>query len=197
MTQTDAALRRRPPPSPTPPAARPTGLGHPRGPRHHRLVRPAQGARPGLADHAGRRDHRADRAVRLRQVDVPAHPQPDARAGARRPRWPARCCSTARTSTTRSASSPTPAGSIGMVFQKPNPFPAMSIHENVLAGLKLTGTKVARSREGRARRGVPDPRPGSGRRSRTGSTARRRRCPAASSSGCASRARWPSSRACC
>jgi phosphate transport system ATP-binding protein len=28
---------------------------------------------------------------------------------------------------------------VGMVFQKPNPFPAMSIAENVLAGLKLTG----------------------------------------------------------
>ena len=27
---------------------------------------------------------------------------------------------------------------IGMVFQKPNPFPAMSIRENVLAGLRLT-----------------------------------------------------------
>jgi phosphate transport system ATP-binding protein len=34
--------------------------------------------------------------------------------------------------------------SIGMVFQKPNPFPAMSIEENVLAGLKLTGTKIDR-----------------------------------------------------
>jgi phosphate transport system ATP-binding protein len=31
---------------------------------------------------------------------------------------------------------------IGMVFQKPNPFPAMSIYDNVLAGLKLTGTKA-------------------------------------------------------
>lgn len=31
---------------------------------------------------------------------------------------------------------------VGMVFQKPNPFPAMSIRENVLAGLKLTGTKT-------------------------------------------------------
>ncbi|TDD59986.1 phosphate ABC transporter ATP-binding protein [Kribbella antibiotica] len=31
---------------------------------------------------------------------------------------------------------------IGMVFQKPNPFPAMSIAENVTAGLKLTGTRV-------------------------------------------------------
>ena len=33
---------------------------------------------------------------------------------------------------------------IGMVFQKPNPFPAMSIAENVTAGLKLTGTRVSR-----------------------------------------------------
>ncbi|MGO8877875.1 MAG: phosphate ABC transporter ATP-binding protein [Acidimicrobiales bacterium] len=30
---------------------------------------------------------------------------------------------------------------IGMVFQKPNPFPAMSIYDNVIAGLRLTGTK--------------------------------------------------------
>ena len=29
-----------------------------------------------------------------------------------------------------------------MVFQKPNPFPAMSIADNVLAGLKLTGRKA-------------------------------------------------------
>jgi phosphate transport system ATP-binding protein len=34
---------------------------------------------------------------------------------------------------------------IGMVFQKPNPFPAMSIGENVVAGLKLTGVRLARS----------------------------------------------------
>jgi phosphate transport system ATP-binding protein len=33
---------------------------------------------------------------------------------------------------------------IGMVFQKPNPFPTMSIAENVVAGLKLNGTKVSR-----------------------------------------------------
>jgi phosphate transport system ATP-binding protein len=30
---------------------------------------------------------------------------------------------------------------IGMVFQKPNPFPTMSIYDNVAAGLRLTGTK--------------------------------------------------------
>jgi phosphate transport system ATP-binding protein len=28
---------------------------------------------------------------------------------------------------------------VGMVFQKPNPFPTMSIYDNVVAGLKLTG----------------------------------------------------------
>jgi phosphate transport system ATP-binding protein len=36
---------------------------------------------------------------------------------------------------------------IGMVFQKPNPFPAMSIHDNVLAGLKLNAIRA--SRDGR------------------------------------------------
>ena len=30
---------------------------------------------------------------------------------------------------------------IGMVFQKPNPFPTMSVSENVAAGLRLTGTR--------------------------------------------------------
>jgi phosphate transport system ATP-binding protein len=32
---------------------------------------------------------------------------------------------------------------IGMVFQKPNPFPAMSIYDNVLASLRLTGVKAS------------------------------------------------------
>lgn len=30
---------------------------------------------------------------------------------------------------------------VGMVFQKPNPFPTMSIYDNVIAGLKLNGVK--------------------------------------------------------
>lgn len=34
---------------------------------------------------------------------------------------------------------------IGMVFQKPNPFPAMSIYENVIAGLKLTSIRKPKS----------------------------------------------------
>ncbi|TFB64516.1 phosphate ABC transporter ATP-binding protein [Cryobacterium sp. Hz7] len=32
---------------------------------------------------------------------------------------------------------------IGMVFQKPNPFPAMSIYDNVIAGLTLTGQRAS------------------------------------------------------
>jgi phosphate transport system ATP-binding protein len=32
----------------------------------------------------------------------------------------------------------------GMVFQKPNPFPALSIYDNVAAGLKLNGTAAKR-----------------------------------------------------
>jgi phosphate transport system ATP-binding protein len=31
---------------------------------------------------------------------------------------------------------------VGMVFQRPNPFPSMTIAQNVLAGLRLSGTKV-------------------------------------------------------
>ena len=30
---------------------------------------------------------------------------------------------------------------IGMVFQKPNPFPTMSIYDNAVAGLKLNGVR--------------------------------------------------------
>jgi phosphate transport system ATP-binding protein len=36
---------------------------------------------------------------------------------------------------------------IGMVFQKPNPFPAMSIYDNVVAGLRLTGRRASRSQK--------------------------------------------------
>jgi phosphate transport system ATP-binding protein len=36
---------------------------------------------------------------------------------------------------------------IGMVFQKPNPFPTMSIFDNVAAGVRLTGTKSDNLRE--------------------------------------------------
>ena len=44
--------------------------------------------------------------------------------------------------------------SIGMVFQKPNPFPTMSIFDNVAAGLKLTARKVEHDQVERALRGA-------------------------------------------
>jgi phosphate transport system ATP-binding protein len=35
---------------------------------------------------------------------------------------------------------------VGMVFQRPNPFPAMSIYDNVVSGLKLAGIKATKAR---------------------------------------------------
>ena len=58
---------------------------------------------------------------------------------------------------------------IGMVFQRPNPFPTMSIRDNVVAGLKLQGVRNQASRSTRS----PSARcraPTCGTRSRTGST---------------------------
>ena len=36
---------------------------------------------------------------------------------------------------------------VGMVFQRPNPFPTMSIRENVLAGVRLNNAKLTRAQE--------------------------------------------------
>ncbi len=38
---------------------------------------------------------------------------------------------------------------IGMVFQKPNPFPTMSIYDNVIAGYKLNGISLKRDEKNR------------------------------------------------
>ena len=54
---------------------------------------------------------------------------------------------------------------IGMVFQKPTPFP-MSIYDNIAFGVKLFEVAAAR-RDGRARRVGAEARPRSGTRSRT------------------------------
>jgi phosphate transport system ATP-binding protein len=43
---------------------------------------------------------------------------------------------------------------VGMVFQKPNPFPTMSIQQNVLAGLKLTKRLTASKRTEVVERGL-------------------------------------------
>jgi phosphate transport system ATP-binding protein len=38
---------------------------------------------------------------------------------------------------------------IGMVFQRPNPFPTMTIYDNVIAGYKLNGLKLSRAESDR------------------------------------------------
>jgi phosphate transport system ATP-binding protein len=45
---------------------------------------------------------------------------------------------------------------VGMVFQKPNPFPSMSIRDNVLAGLRLTGRLRAAEAEEVVERALRD-----------------------------------------
>ena len=80
---------------------------------------------------------------------------------------------------------------VGMVFQRPNPFP-MSIYDNVAYGCRVHGLTdkkrldeiVEKSLRGAAL----------WMRSRTASTPPRWACRAASSSASASRASWPSSR---
>jgi phosphate transport system ATP-binding protein len=79
---------------------------------------------------------------------------------------------------------------IGMVFQKPNPFPTMSIFDNVAAGLKLSGTRGdhLRERVHRALRAV-----GLWGEVKNRLNAPGWGCREASSSGCASRGLSPSS----
>ena len=80
---------------------------------------------------------------------------------------------------------------IGMVFQKPNPFPTMSVFDNVAAGLRLTGTKSDNLRETvhKALRGVGLWGEVKNRLNEPGSA-----CRAANSSAYASRGRSPSNR---
>lgn len=74
---------------------------------------------------------------------------------------------------------------IGMVFQRPNPFPTMSIRDNVLAGYKLNGTRLNKSVRTSSWRS-PCAAPTCGTRSRTASTSPAPASPAVSSSVCAS-----------
>ena len=82
------------------------------------------------------------------------------------------------------------AASIGMVFQKPNPFPTMSIFDNVAAGLRLSGhaRRDLKERVEQSLRGA-----GLWDEVKDGSPSRASASPAASSSGCASPARSRSS----
>ncbi len=86
---------------------------------------------------------------------------------------------------------------IGMVFQKPNPFPTMSIYDNVLAGLKLTGTRKDQDAKDELVESCLTRRPDCGTRSRTGCASPAGRSRVASSNGCASPGPWPSGPGCC
>ena len=46
---------------------------------------------------------------------------------------------------------------IGIVFQKPNPFPTMSIFDNVASGLKLNGVKDKKVIEKKVKESLENP----------------------------------------
>ena len=85
---------------------------------------------------------------------------------------------------------------VGMVFQKSNPFPTMSITENVTVGLRLNGIG---SRKLLAERTEQSLRMAAlvGRSQRPPACAGHQPVRSDSNSGSASRARWPCNRKCC
>ena len=99
-----------------------------------------QGTQGRVDGHPGKEHHGPHRPLRLRQIDVPqdARPHERSRAGrAHRGRGPIQWAGYLRpvrwTSTSCGAQ-------IGMVFQKPNPFP-MSIYDNIAYGPRTHGVR--------------------------------------------------------
>ena len=111
--------------------------------------------------------------------------------------WPARSGSTAQDIYDPARRPIESRRRIGMVFQKANPFPTMSIHDNVLAGPGPDRPPAARPRGRRPGRAQPAQRRPVGRGARPGSTPPAPRCRAASSSGSASPAPSPCGPTCC
>ena len=96
----------------------------------------------GQGRHAGdlqERDHRADRPFRLRQVDLPALPQPDERSRLER-RIDGKLLYHGTDLYGPGVDPIEVRRRIGMVFQRPNPFPK-SIYDNVAYGLRILGMK--------------------------------------------------------
>ena len=156
----------------------------------HRLLRREAGAvrrRPRRPPEPG---DRADRPVGLRQVDLPALPQPHERHDRLGAGSPARSRSTARTSTIKSIDVVELRARVGMVFQKPNPFPK-SIYENVAYGPRIHGLAKSKARARRDRRIEPEEGGALERGQGPPAASPAPACPAASSSACASRAPSP------
>ena len=79
-----------------------------------------------------------DRRLGLRQIDVPALPEPHERHDPRGAGGRADHCSTGRTSTTAGQDVAQLRARVGIVFQKPTPFP-QSIYDNVAYGPRIHG----------------------------------------------------------
>ena len=84
---------------------------------------------------------------------------------------------------------------VGMVFQKSNPFPTMSITENVTVGLRLNGIRNRKLLAERTEQSLRMAALWDEVKDRLHAPAIS--LSAASNSGCASPARWPCSRRCC
>ncbi len=153
-----------------------------------RRRRTGQGDRPRVPRQRGDRDHRT---VRLRQVDDGALHQPHARGDPRRARRGQ--CAARRTSTctTHRLTSWRCDGRSGWSSRSPTRFRRCRSSTTSRPGLRLSGRRRGdvRARRSRRRCAARD----CGMRSPTASTSREPVYPAASSSGCASRARWRSS----
>ena len=89
--------------------------------------------------------HGADRVLGLRQVDVPALAQPHARAHPRRARRGRGAARRRRTSTPPASTRSPCAARSAWSSRRPNPFPTMSIYDNVAAGLKLNSRKIKKA----------------------------------------------------
>ena len=115
--------------------------GRLRGPRRQRSATRGAVAVEGVTlDVHRRQHHRADRAVGLRQEHVPALVQPHERPHRRAPRCRAGSRTTVTTSTPRDVDPVEVRRRIGMVFQRPNPFPK-SIYDNVAFGPRIMGRR--------------------------------------------------------
>ncbi len=80
--------------------------------------------------------HRLHRSVGLRQVHPAARFSTACTTSTRTSAPKAKCCSTARTSSSPAQDLNLLRARVGMVFQKPTPFP-MSIYENIAFGVRL------------------------------------------------------------
>ena len=151
---------------------------------------------PGRPRHRRPARHRADRPVGLRQVDVPALAQPHERAHPRRAHRRATVTLDGRTDLRPAASTRSRCGAASAWCssartrsrsRSSRTSPTACASAACATRAELDEPRRARLRAGGAvGRGQGSP-----------ATTARWRCRAASSSGCASRARWPSSPRCC